>query len=234
MSNQLAIITGASKGLGFEIANALAKAGFNLIISSTKQNEIEDAAKKINLNTPEIKIQTIVADLSTKEGQLIFANSLSKNPIHVLVNNAGRYLPGQVHNEPEGTLEAMINTNLYSAYAVTRAVLPLMLPQKKGYIFNICSIAGQQAYANGGSYSISKYALIGFSKNLRLEMMPHNIAVTTINPGATWSNAWAGVDLPIDRIMEATDIAKMLVACTTLSPQAVVEDITLRPILGDL
>ena len=152
----------------------------------------------------------------------------------MLVNNAGRYLPGSVYNEPEGTLQNMISTNLYSAYAVTRAVLPLMLPQKKGYIFNICSIAGMQAYANGGSYSISKFALIGFSKNLRLELMPHGIAVTTINPGATWSSAWAGVNLPKQRLMEATDIAAMIVACTTLSPQAVVEEITLRPLLGDL
>lgn len=230
----VALITGASKGIGYAIAMALAGKGYNLIISSTNPAELNLAADNILKTNNNITVTCIIADLSTAVGQNQFASQLGNNPIHVLVNNAGRYLPGSVYNEPEGTLQNMINTNLYSAYAVTRAVLPLMLPQKSGYIFNICSIAGMQAYANGGSYSISKFALIGFSKNLRLELMPHGIAVTTINPGATWSSAWAGVDLPKQRLMEATDIAALVLACTTLSPQAVVEEITLRPLLGDL
>jgi short-subunit dehydrogenase len=229
-----ALITGASKGIGYAIAQIFAKNGYNLVLCSTNQSEILNTAHSLQQINGSINIQTIVANLSTSQGQEHFAKQVADYTINVLVNNAGRYLPGSVHNEPEGTLQSMIETNLYSAYFVTRAILPNMLAQKKGYIFNMCSIAGQQAYPNGGSYSISKFALIGFSKNLRLELMPQGIAVTTINPGATWSNAWAGVELPSNRLMEANDIAKMVYACTTLSPQAVVEEITLRPILGDL
>lgn len=109
-----------------------------------------------------------------------------------------------------------------------------MLAAKAGHIFNICSIASLQAYANGGSYSISKFALLGFSKNLREELKPKGIKVTAVMPGATMSNSWSGSNIDPKRIMEAKDIASMVYTATHLSPMAVVEDIVLRPQLGDL
>jgi short-subunit dehydrogenase len=152
----------------------------------------------------------------------------------VIVNNAGNFIPGSVHSEEENVLEQMIAVNLYSAYHFTRTVLPIMIEAKKGHIFNMCSIASLHAYANGGSYSISKFALLGFSKNLREEMKPHGIKVTAVCPGATMSNSWDGVGIDPNRIMEAKDIAEMIFAASKLSPMAVVEDIILRPQLGDL
>ena len=124
--------------------------------------------------------------------------------------------------------------NVYSAYHLTRAVLPTMIAAKTGHIFNICSIASLNAYANGGSYSITKFALLGFSKNLREELKPHGIKVTAASPGATLSASWDGFEIDPKRIMEAADIAKMVFAVSQLSPQAVVEDIVMRPQLGDL
>ena len=150
------------------------------------------------------------------------------------MNNAGVFLPGALGEEAEGGLEQMINTNLYSAYHLTRAILPAMLPQKKGHIFNMCSIASKIAYPNGGSYSISKFALLGFSKVLREELKEEGIKVTAILPGATWSNSWAGVELPESRLMQANDIAIAVVAALKMSPSAVVEDIVIRPQLGYL
>ena len=104
----------------------------------------------------------------------------------------------------------------------------------KGHIFNMCSVASLMAYPNGGSYSISKYALLGFSKNLRLELKDKGIKVTGIMPGATWSASWEGVELPEERLMQASDIALAVWSATQMSPSAVVEDIVLRPQLGDL
>jgi NAD(P)-dependent dehydrogenase (short-subunit alcohol dehydrogenase family) len=127
----------------------------------------------------------------------------------------------------------MIAINLYSAYHLTRKLLPVMMKAKSGHIFNMCSIAGLQAYANGGAYSISKFALNGFSKNLRDEMKPHGIKVTAIHPGAVFTPAWEGFAQP-ERIMEVKDIAEMVFAASQLSLQACVEDIILRPQLGDL
>ena len=124
--------------------------------------------------------------------------------------------------------------NLYSAYHVTRSVISQMMEQKSGHIFNMCSIASLKAYPNGGAYSISKYALAGFSTNLREEMKPHGIKVTAVYPGAAYTDSWEGSGVNPKRIMQADDIAKMIYTASQLSPQACVEEIMLRPQLGDL
>jgi short-subunit dehydrogenase len=127
-----------------------------------------------------------------------------------------------------------MQVNFSSAYHLTRSLLPAMMERKSGHIFNICSIAALKAYPNGGSYSISKFALYGFSQNLRDEMKPHGIKVTAVLSGAVNTDSWAGFDNREHRIMESEDIAKMVLSATQLSPGACVEDIVLRPQLGDL
>jgi short-subunit dehydrogenase len=154
--------------------------------------------------------------------------------IDVLINNAGQFLPGSIYNEEEGTLQRMIEVNLYSAYHLTRVLLPKMMAEKKGHIFNICSIASLQAYPDGGSYSISKFALAGFSKNLREEMKPYGIKVTGVYPGAVYTDSWKDSGIDPGRIMEAGDIADLVYAASRLSLQAVVEEILVRPQLGDI
>jgi NADP-dependent 3-hydroxy acid dehydrogenase YdfG len=144
------------------------------------------------------------------------------------------FIPGSVHNEKDGALEEMIAVNLYSAYHLTRVLIPKMISQKSGHIFNMCSIASLEAYDNGGAYSISKFALSGFSKNLREEMKPHQIKVTAIYSGAAYTDSWAGSNIDPNRIMEASDIAEIIFTASRLSPQACVEDILIRPQLGDL
>jgi short-subunit dehydrogenase len=109
-----------------------------------------------------------------------------------------------------------------------------MLKNKSGHIFNMSSIAALSAYHNGGSYSISKFALMGFSKNLREEMKSFNIKVTTVYPGAVYTDSWKNSGVEQERIMEADDIADMVYAASLLSPRACVEDIIIRPLKGDL
>ncbi len=154
--------------------------------------------------------------------------------VDVLFNNAGSFEPGSVHNEPEGSLENQIETNLYSAYHLTRTLLPKMMRQKSGHIFNMCSVASIKAYKNGGAYSISKFALHGFSKNLREEMKPHGIKVTSVIAGAAYTDSWANSGIDKNRFMEAEDIVKMIYAASQLSPQACVEEILMRPQIGDI
>jgi len=230
------VITGATKGIGLAIAHIFAKEGFDLAVCSRNISDLEDFKKTFNEAYPAVKVLTKATDVSKKAEVLAFADFVKSNwkTLDVLMNNAGVFLPGEIHKEEEGTLESQIETNLYSAYHLTRALLPMMLPQQKGHIFNMCSIASFMAYPNGGSYSISKFALLGFSKVLRAEMQDKGIKVTSIMPGATWSNSWTGVDLPKERLMEAEDIAIATMSAWKMSPSAVVEDIVLRPQLGDL
>jgi short-subunit dehydrogenase len=128
----------------------------------------------------------------------------------------------------------MMKTNVYSAYYLSRFLVPSMIRRKSGHIFNMCSIASLKAYPYGGSYSITKYALAGLSANLRDELKKHGIKVTSLFPGAVYTASWDASGVDPDRIMKAEDIAKMVFASANLSPQACVEEIVIRPQLGDL
>jgi short-subunit dehydrogenase len=230
------IVTGASRGIGKAIAEAFATEGATLFLCARNKQVLEETAATLQSKYSKSIIHTMAADLSKKEEVLQFGKWVLETAasIDIVVNNAGQFLPGKTYNEEDGLLEKMIATNLYSAYYLSRTLIPAMIAAKKGHIFNISSIAGLQAYANGGSYSISKFALAGFSKNLREELKPFHIKVTTVYPGAVLTDSWGSFDNKNGRIMEASDIALTILAASKLSPQAVVEEIILRPQLGDL
>ena len=143
-------------------------------------------------------------------------------------------MPGAIHNEPEGNFELMMETNLYSAYYVTRGFTQEMIARKSGHIFTLGSVAGLTAYPNGGTYAVSKWAMLGMTKCLREELKPHHIKVTSILAGATYTSSWEGVGLPLERFMKVEDVAESVYAAYNLSPQSVVEEIVIRPQLGDI
>lgn len=229
------VITGGSKGIGKAIAEIFAANGHNLFICSRGEVQLYKTMEELMTMYPSITVKAKPFDLGKKDEAIAFGNwCLSFTVPDLLVNNSGVFLPGSVHNEPDMALENQLASNLYSAYHLTRAVLPKMMERRSGHIFNICSIASLQAYANGGSYSISKFAMHGFSKNLREEMKPYNIKVTSVFPGAVNTDTWGGFDNSSQRIMEANDIAIMIFTASQLSAGACMEEIVIRPQLGDL
>jgi short-subunit dehydrogenase len=230
------IITGATKGIGRAIAEKFASEGFNLALCARTAEDLGTLKERLVNAYPGIEVLTKPVDMRQKKEVLDFAGFVQSHwqQADVLVNNAGIFIPGEIHREPDGILEQMIETNLYSAYHLTRAVLPLMLPQRRGHVFNICSIASLFAYPEGGSYSISKFAMLGFSKVLREELKDKGIKVTALMPGATWTDSWANSPFLPERMMKAEDIALAVWSAWQLSPSAVVEEIILRPQLGDL
>jgi short-subunit dehydrogenase len=235
MSRKLAIISGGTKGIGRAIAEQFAKNDFDLVISARNEADLQ-ALQTFIETTFAVKCFIKKADLSIKSEVLAlteFVLSL-KQEIGVLVNNAGTFIPGNVHQEADGILEKLIETNLYSAYYLTKGLSSSMMEQKSGHIFNICSVASLKAYPNGGSYSISKFALLGFSKVLREEMKPFGIKVTSVMPGAVYTDSWAGAGIPEERFMKTTDIAQTIWSAFCLSKNAVIEDIILRPQEGDI
>ena len=143
-------------------------------------------------------------------------------------------MPGQIQNEEDGVLESQIEANLYSAYHLTKAILPDMQKCNSGHIFTICSTASITAYTAGGSYCISKFALLGFTKVLREELKTQGIKVTAVLPGATLTPAWDGVNLPDSRFIPAEDVANTLFAASQMSASTVIEEILIRPQLGDI
>ncbi len=229
------IVTGASKGIGRAIALAFAVEGCRLILCARNLDKLEGFADEIKQQFPQTSVETFAADLSEKSQVTNFGNfCLGFGSPDIVVNNAGIYLPGSCINEEEGFMERMMALNFYSAYHLTRSLVPYMIKASKGHVFNICSVASLKAYPGGAGYSISKFALDGLSQNLRHELMPHGIKVTAVFPGAVFTDSWGDFDNSQLRIMEAADIAKMILAASKLSAQAVVEEIIIRPQLGDL
>ncbi|WP_439473311.1 SDR family oxidoreductase [Algoriphagus formosus] len=229
------LVTGGTKGIGRAICLRFAKEGFDIITCARNADDLQTLEKELQAINSDVKVLTVQADLSKKKEVMNLAQKANEfSKIDVLVNNTGVFLPGAIHEEPEGNFELMMETNLYSAYYLVRAILPQMMESKSGHVFSMGSIAGTTAYPNGGSYAISKWAMLGMTKCLREEMKPFGIKVTSILPGATFTASWEGVDLPIERFMKAEDVADTVWAAYNLSPASVVEEITIRPQLGDI
>ncbi len=232
-----AIITGSTKGIGKAIADMLIANGFDIAICARTLADLEQQQADYNRRYPGQKVYIQAVDVADRSAVIDFgrqAVAFLGGALHILINNAGLYFPGNVLDEEAQQLEYTMQVNLYSAYHLTRTVTEALVQTPGSHIFNMCSIASLQAYPGGGSYSISKYALLGFNDNIRMELRDKGVKVTAICPGAVWSNSWEGSGIPAERIMEADDIAASIWNAYNLSPRAVVERIVLRPQLGDL
>jgi len=232
---KLLVVTGGSKGIGKAILEKFASEGFDVCTCSRNKEDLQRLTASI-AERHNVRAHHFVADMSDKQQVKAFTDFVAslKQPVDVLVNNAGYFIPGQVIDEPEGTLENMIEGNLYSAYYTTRGIAPGMRKAQTGHIFNMCSIASIQAYPNGGSYAISKFAMLGLSKMLREELKEHGVRVTAVLPGATLTASWEGTNLPEERFMSPEDVAEAVWGVYSLSGRSVVEEILIRPQLGDI
>lgn len=234
-SERLVVITGGTKGIGKALVDRFASEGWPVATCSRNENDLDALRNEIN-EKHQTLIHTFKADLSKKEGVKDFVEfvQMIAKPVEILVNNTGVFNPGSVLEEADGALEQMIDTNLYSAYHLTRAIVPAMKQNKSGHIFNLCSVASLKAYPNGGSYSISKFALYGFSQAVREELKEFDVRVTSILAGAVRTPSWDGVDIPDERFMKPEDIAETIYTSYRLSERSVIEEVVLRPQLGDI
>jgi len=234
--NKFLVLTGGTKGIGRAILEKFVQQGFDVATCARHAADLSALADDLRRINPATQVHTFRADMSQAADVKAFCQSVValQRPVDVLVNNAGYFAPGDICTEPDGNLENMMNANLYSAYHTTRGLVASMRTRREGHIFNICSIASIQAYANGGSYAITKFAMLGMTKCLREELKGDGIRVTAVLPGATLTASWAGVELPPERFMKPEDVADAVFGVYALSPQTVVEELLLRPQLGDI
>lgn len=230
------VVTGATKGIGRAIAEIFLANGYETAVCARNANDLKNMEEDVFKKALPGKLHKFVCDVTERQQLNDFYDFVTDKmgAIDILVNNVGLFEPGAIHEEAEGVLERQMTTNVYAAYHLSRMFLPAMMEKKSGHLFNICSIASIMAYANGGSYCISKFALYGMTKVLRQELMPFNIKVTAVLPGATLSGSWEGTALPEERFMKAADVAASIYSIAQLSPSTVVEDILLRPLEGDI
>lgn len=230
------VVTGATKGIGRAIALRFAEEGYHIAFNARNANAVTALEEYLAALYPDQRFLGCVCDMSERAATEDFGKEVLKElgTPDVLVNNAGVFLPGNILDETEAGLEKTLQTNLYSAYYLSRILLPPMRDAARGFVFNMCSVASIQAYPNGAIYSMSKFALYAFSKSLRQELLDSGIKVTSVLPGATFTASWEGADIPESRFMPASDIANSIWEITRLSDSTVVEELILRPQLGDL
>lgn len=229
-------ITGATRGIGRAIALRFAAAGFRLALVARTATDLEALQQEITALWPERELLVFPTDVGDATAVSKLAGRLRRHwtQLDVLVNNAGLFVQDKLLTEPEINLDRSLQVNLYGPYRLCRALLPLMLPHQQGLIINVSSVAARKAYPNSGSYTISKHAQLGLSRALRLELQDQGIRVTAILPGSTWTSSWEGEAVSPERLMAAEDVATAAFAAWELGPRAVMEEVVLRPQLGDL
>jgi len=212
--------------------------GFVVVTCARSASGLAQLQAELAHQCPAAPLHVLPADLSQAADCQRFADfALALGlPLAALINNAGAFVPGRLQDEPaDGSrLREMLAVNLLSTYDVTRALLPTLLAQGRGHIFTVCSTASLMPYPNGGSYGVAQFALLGFTKTLREDVKTQGLRVTAVLPGATLTRSWDGVGEPAERFIDPTDVAEAVLGAFRLSPQAVVEEIVIRPQLGDL
>ena len=180
---QTAFITGASSGIGRATAVALAKSGFQLVITGRRRERLEELAQELS-STPVHILTFDVRDRTAVEAAVASLPAAFAD-IDVLINNAGNaHGLAPVQDGDPADWDAMLDGNVKGLLYVSRAVLPAMTRRRVGHIINIGSVAGSEAYANGNVYCASKAAVSMLTKTMRLDLLPHNIRVAEVNPGA--------------------------------------------------
>lgn len=235
--SRIALITGATSGIGKATAEAFAASGINLILCGRRQDRLNDVA---GLLASSVEVTTLLFDVRDKGSVTAMIGSLPdhwKN-IDILVNNAGNaHGMGTLDEGDPDDWDAMIDGNVKGLLYVSKAVIPLMLENGKGHIVNISSIAGKQTYINGAVYCASKAAVEVLSEGMRLELTQQGIKVTNVAPGAVETEfslvRFKGDESRADKVYEgfeplqAGDIADAILYAVNAPGRVTIADITI-------
>lgn len=237
--NKTILITGATSGFGKAIAEKFAASGYNCIITGRRKQRLEELATALSSNK-NIKVLPLAFDVSKKEEAFNAINSLGNewSNIDILVNNAGLAAGKEPFDEALlDDWETMIDTNVKGLLYVSKAVIPLMKKTKKGHIINIGSTAGKEVYKDGNVYCATKFAVNAISKAQRIDLLPHKIKVTCINPGAV-DTEFSMVRFKGDaqkakavyegyEPLQAEDIANTVYYCASLPQHVCINDLVI-------
>lgn len=231
-----ALITGASKGIGRAIAQQLAAEDYNLVLSARSLSDLDALKTELKALYPHINVYTVAADCDKLDDVKYLASVTNDHfpVLDVLVNNVGLFIPVNLLDEAEDTLSRQMNVNVYAAHYLSVFFGKKMRARKSGHIFNMCSVAGVKPLVNSGSYSVTKFALMGLTKVLREELMEHDVKVTAVLPGAVLTDSWLGhgITWDKDRFVAPEDIASAMMNCLNMTVGANVDEITISPLKG--
>ncbi|KLT65993.1 SDR family oxidoreductase [Pedobacter sp. BMA] len=225
-----AVITGATKGIGKAIAVKLYENGYDLVIAARSLDDLEEM--RSGLIKPGRKIDVYPVDFSIKDDVYHFLDEVEKTAgfADVLVNNVGTYLPGSLLDEEDEAFENQQHLNVNACYYISKFFAKKMRLERRGHIFNICSVASNSPVKNGGSYSVTKAAMLSLNHVLRQELAPHHVKVTAFLPGSTKTSSWEGTEIPDEKFVQPEDIAETLYTILQLSAGVNVDEVLMTPL----
>jgi NADP-dependent 3-hydroxy acid dehydrogenase YdfG len=229
LAGQVALVTGASRGIGLAIARRLSQMGARVSLCARNAANLERAASE--LRGAGAQVLALRTDVTRGDAIAALVGETQRvlGPIDILVNNAGIGFFGPFHEQSEADWNAILDTNLKSAFLVSRAVTPEMIRRKTGHIINISSLAGKNTFANGAIYCASKWGLLGLSGCMAEDLRAHGIRVSAICPGsvATEFSPHAGKDP--SKMLQAEDVAHAVAALVTQAPGSFISEVQMRP-----
>jgi len=228
IENQIAVVTGAGRGIGRAIAIELGKLGAQVVLVARSRSQLEDAARAVGA-----KASVFPADVRKKNelGKLFEYVASGLGSVDILVNSAGLGIFGPVVNFEDEDFETLIETNLRGTFLTCRFVLPSMIERKRGHIINIASIAGKVGSANRAVYCASKFGVIGFTESLAEEVREYGIRASVICPGSTdtrFSPSETSGKMR-ERMLRGEDIAHAVGMIVTQEPNSFISEIIMRP-----
>lgn len=230
------LITGSSQGIGEAIAKVFAQQikGVQLALVARNARNLGKVARACAKLGATVEI--FPCDVADAPEVAAMAKAVTKRfgAVDVLINNAGKFTSAPLTAMSVAEFDDLIAANLRSVFLVSRAFVPAMVKRRRGDVFNMSSIAGLAAYPGGAGYSAAKFGLTGLSKVMRAELKDKGVRVCCVYPGATASPSWKGSGVAESRMMPAEDVARAFYDIYQLSRRTVVEEIILRPQLGDL
>jgi short-subunit dehydrogenase len=231
-----ALITAATKGMGRAIAIAFAKEGANLAICARNATDLSAFREELRSINPNIKVFTSVTDCSIKQQLLQFAAAAEQElgAVSIIVNNVGMYTHSSILDDGDDTFEKQIHTNLAPTYELYRYFGKKMIAAREGHIFTICSAASLTPIPEAGTYSVTKYALLGLTKTMKLEMQQYGIKVTAVIPGSTLTDSWKGMEVDKDKMVLPEDVASAIINTYKMSVGANVDEIIIKPVYGQI
>ena len=229
------VVTGASQGIGRAVAEAFAaEPEARLALVSRNEERLAQVAEACRARGAEADVFACDVTDDAAVARTAAAVTQRWGAPDVLVNSAGAFEPGPLETISAEQFRRQLDVNLTSAFTVTQAFLGPMRGRGRGHVFYLGSVASLRAYAGNVAYCAAKHGLLGLARVVREETKADGLRVTVLMPGATLTPSWDGVDVPEERFMPAEDVARTVLYAFHLSGRSVVEEILLRPQLGDL
>lgn len=230
LAGQVALVTGASRGIGRAIARRLASMGCAVAICGRDKDAISKAGEELRAQVTGVYSQIADVTSATDVDALVRNAESTLGPISILVNNAGIGVFGPAHEKSEADWDRVINTNLKSVFLVSKAVVPSMIRHGRGDIINISSLAGKNAFAGGGIYCASKWGVRGLTACMAEDLRGNNIRVAAIFPGSVATEFSGRGPKDASKALSADDVAHAVAMLVTQGPQSFLSEVDLRPL----